>query len=87
MAGSPTWAPSPLVISYWLLSRGNGLFFTFEVVDDGEEETADRANETYPIMKFHCASPPSFEEESRTANYLPRKILSHVHKIFNVIID
>lgn len=65
------------------LSRGYGLFFVPEVVDERKDETSDRADELHPIFNIiHTRHPPSFEEESRRIE-LPNALnTAQSHKFF-----
>ncbi len=59
-----------------------GLFFAIEMVDEREDETADRANEHQPIEKLHTRHLLPSRKKADTSNCLPRKNIAYVQKLF-----
>ena len=48
-----------------------GLFFSVEVVDEREDETADGADELHPIMNLHTRHLLPSRKKADTSNCLP----------------
>lgn len=62
-----------------------GLFFAIEMVDEREDETADRANEHQPIEKLHARHLLPSRKKADTSNCLPRKNITYVQNYFKKI--
>ncbi len=83
-ADAGTSTSSPLVVKRcWVLKPSRyGLFFSAKMVDEREDETADRANEHQPIKKFHARH---LLPSGKKADHLRPAAtnITHVQKVFN----
>ena len=73
--------PSPLILVGTTEPGGARLFFSVEVVDDGEDEAADRADKLNPIQEIHPRHLLPSRKEADTSNCLPRRIYHSFIKI------